>query len=73
MKKVVSVFLAALTLYGCGETWSCETNNKSMYSISSSGKIGSAAKGCSCEEIHSFELKQFGEVDEQALKKDFGC
>jgi outer membrane lipoprotein SlyB len=76
MKKlvlVVSVFIAALTLYGCGETWSCETNGKSMYSKSSSGQIGGASKGCSCEKIRSFELKQSGELDEQALKKDFGC
>lgn len=44
-----------------------------MYSISSSGKFGGAQKGCSCSQIRSFELKQFGKVDEQALKSDFGC
>jgi hypothetical protein len=40
---------------------------------STSGKIGSAGKGCSCEQMHSFEIKQLGEAAEQALKKDFGC
>ncbi|KZN61526.1 hypothetical protein N478_05485 [Pseudoalteromonas luteoviolacea S4060-1] len=44
-----------------------------MFSKSSSGKIGSARKGCSCSEIRKFELREFAEVDEAALKKDFGC
>ena len=76
MKKTyqMSLFLATVLLIaGCGEDWKCETNGKSMYSISSSGKLGGAAKGCSCDEIRSFELKQFGKVDEEALKRDFGC
>tara|TARA_R110000744_G_C19216717_1_gene546644 strand:- start:34 stop:168 length:135 start_codon:yes stop_codon:yes gene_type:complete len=44
-----------------------------MFSMSSSGEIGSAGKGCSCSEIRAFELRTFGEVDEAALKSDFGC
>jgi len=44
-----------------------------MYSISDTGNIGSAEKGCSCEQIRDFELREFGEVDEDAFKSDFGC
>ena len=44
-----------------------------MYSVSSSGALGSADKGCTCEEIREFELRNFGSVDEDALKSDFGC
>lgn len=55
------------------EEWFCQTRGKTMYSINSSGEIGSADKGCSCDEIRSFELRTFGEVDEAALKSDFGC
>lgn len=36
-------------------------------------EIGGAGKGCSCSEIRAFELRTFGEVDEAALKSDFGC
>jgi len=44
-----------------------------MYSVSDSGELGSADKGCSCDEIRAFELREFGEVDEEALKNEFGC
>jgi len=44
-----------------------------MYSISDSGKLGGAGKGCSCQQIRSFELRAFGSVDEAALRNDFGC
>jgi hypothetical protein len=44
-----------------------------MFSMSSSGEIGGAGKGCSCSEIRAFELRTFGEVDEATLKSDFGC
>jgi len=75
--KDMKVFIAALTaliLASCsGEEWSCVEEGKSLYSISSSGKPGSAGKGCSCEEIREFELRNFGSVDEGALKSDFGC
>lgn len=76
LKKTIKFSVAALLIIltaSCGESWTCQTKGKSMYSISASGKIGSADKGCSCDEIKSFELKTFGRVDEDALKKDFGC
>ena len=60
-------------LAACGEDWTCQTQGKTMFSMSSSGKIGSADKGCTCKEIRSFELREFGRVDEAALKSDFGC
>ena len=44
-----------------------------MYSMSASGELGSADKGCSCAEIRAFELRTFGAVDEAALESDFGC
>lgn len=62
-----------ILLSSCGEGWTCQTKGKSMFSISDSGRLGSADKGCSCEQIRSFELEEFGSVDEDALKKDFGC
>ncbi len=73
--KRTLVLLAAASLLACGqdETWLCKVDGKAMYSINTSGHIGSADKGCSCEQIRSFELETFGEIDEQALKNDFGC
>ena len=77
MKKLIktTVFLIfTLLLASCSnEVWTCRTEGKTMFSMSSSGKLGSAGKGCSCEQIRSFELREFGSVDEQALKNDFGC
>jgi hypothetical protein len=73
--SITFFLLSALTSYTstAGEEWTCKVVGKSMLSVSSSGKLGSADKGCSCEEMRSFELKTFGEVDEEALKRDFGC
>ena len=75
--KIIHLFFIALLFTGCGvgcdEEWICKIDGKNMYSISSSGKIGSADKGCSCDEIREFELQTFGTVDEDALKRDFGC
>jgi hypothetical protein len=71
--QIIFVTAITITLIGCGETWSCESNGKTMYSMSASGKIGSADKGCSCQEIRNFELQNFGKVDEQAMESDFGC
>jgi len=71
-----SLFVAAaLCLGACGnsEEWTCTVDGDTMYSRSASGELGSADKGCSCEEIAEFELRTFGEVDEDALKSDFGC
>jgi len=55
------------------ETWYCKEDGKTLYSVSTSGKIGSADKGCTCDEIRYFEARTFGEVDEDALREDFGC
>tara|TARA_B100000676_G_scaffold309350_1_gene372659 strand:+ start:189 stop:413 length:225 start_codon:yes stop_codon:yes gene_type:complete len=73
MKRII--ILAVLTLVGCAdkEEWVCVTTGDTMFSKSQTGKFGSADKGCSCDEIRQFELRTFGEVDEVALKSDFGC
>jgi hypothetical protein len=55
------------------DDWRCVTSGKTMYSINSSGKLGGAQKGCSCQQIRSFEMGTFGSVDSAALKSDFGC
>ncbi|EPJ8340582.1 hypothetical protein M0H57_003268 [Proteus mirabilis] len=73
LKILVFSLISLVLLSGCEEKWSCQTKGKTMFSMSESGKIGSADKGCSCDQIRSFELKEFGRVDEQALKDDFGC
>ena len=44
-----------------------------MYSLSDSGELGAAEKGCTCAEIANFEYRIFGEVDYQALNDDHGC
>ena len=76
MKTFINIIFALLfcfLLSSCGEKWTCVTQAKTMFSMSESGKLGSADKGCSCDEIRSFELRVYGEVDEDALKNDFGC
>jgi hypothetical protein len=72
-RKVCFLFLLVNVLAGCSEKWSCQIQNRTMFSISESGELGGARKGCSCDQIRAFELKEFGRVDEQALKDDFGC
>lgn len=72
--KIALALTLAIGLTSCSsETWTCHTRGKTMYSLSSSGELGSADKGCTCSEIRTFELHTFGEVDEAALKSDFGC
>ena len=71
--KILSLIVISFTLSGCGEKWSCQTKGDAMFSMSESGGIGSADKGCSCSEMRNFELNKFGKVDEEALKNDFGC
>jgi len=79
MKKnlplAILITISTTFLSSCfnNEEWTCVTSGKAMYSMSKSGKIGSADKGCSCSEIKSFEHRVFGRVDKQALKSDFGC
>ena len=72
--KIVTILLSVVLLVSfSGEEWLCKVDGDSMYSISASGKIGGAGKGCTCEQIRSFERRTFGEVDEEALRRDFGC
>lgn len=71
--KHFTILFMTLILAACGDKWTCTTSGTNMYSVNSSGEIGSASKGCSCEQIREFELRTFGKVDEQALKSDFGC
>ena len=53
--------------------WFCMERGKTMYSLSDSGELGAAEKGCTCAEIANFEYRIFGEVDYQALNDDHGC
>jgi hypothetical protein len=72
--KTIAIIVIAIGLSSCSDNeWYCKTQGQSMFSMSSSGEIGGAGKGCSCSEIRAFELRTFGEVDEDALKSDFGC
>ncbi len=74
MKLIAAAF--ALVLTACvadTEKWLCQTRGKTMYSMSLSGKLGSADKGCTCSEMRAFEISVFGEVDDAAFKNDFGC
>ena len=75
MKRLYIVAAIALLVVGCGSggDWQCVERGKTMLSMSDSGKLGSADKGCTCAEIREFEQRVFGEVDEAALKSDFGC
>jgi len=72
--RVLIIIVLAFGLSSCSDNeWYCKTQGQTMFSMSSSGEIGGAGKGCSCSEIRAFELRTFGEVDEAALKSDFGC
>ena len=74
MKRLTAVVLTVLVLAGCsGSDWYCVEDGEILYSRSNKGEWGDAGKGCSCNEMRSFEKKVFGSVDEAALKKDFGC
>ena len=53
--------------------WVCIEQGRTMYSLSDSGELGAAEKGCTCAEIANFEYRVFGEVDYQALNDDHGC
>ncbi len=70
--KIIPLLIISLFLISCSkEEWRCvaDSNLDAMYSMSSSGEMGSADKGCTCDEIRAFEYKTFREVDEEALKK----
>ena len=72
---LILILFAAPCLAVCSESefWYCKIDGDIMYSLSESGKIGSADKGCTCDEIRYFEARTFGEVDDDALREDFGC
>jgi hypothetical protein len=69
----ILILILPLLLISCTEDWSCVQQGDALFSMSSSGAMGSADKGCSCDEIRSFELRTFGSVDDDALRADFGC
>jgi hypothetical protein len=72
--KTILIVITVLFISSCfQEDWRCVTRGQAMYSISDSGKLGGAGRGCSCQQIRSFELRTFGSVDEAALRNDFGC
>ena len=79
MKKLLSIFVlifTSLLLVSCDdEKWTCtiHESGKIMYSVNTKGELGGAQKGCSCDEMQAFEYDNWGEVDEDALKADFGC
>jgi hypothetical protein len=73
MKNIALVLFAGILAACSGEEWHCKIDGKSLYSVSSSGKLGGAGKGCTCDQIRSFERRTFGSVDEGALNSDFGC
>ena len=53
--------------------WRCVERGQNMFSMSDSGELGAAEKGCTCEQMADFEYRVFGEVDFDALKDDHGC
>ena len=66
--------LLCLILSSCGgENWSCRIEGVTMFSISDSGDLGGAQRGCSCDQIRDFEQRTFGAVDYDALRTNFGC
>lgn len=72
--KNSTLILTLMLLANCGgENWSCRVEGDSMFSISDSGQLGGAQRGCSCEQIRDFEFRTFGSVDYDALRSDFGC
>jgi|GEM_PF-1190260 len=71
--RVIAILTSIIVLLSCGEKWTCQSRGKTLFSVSESGKLGSADEGCSCSEVRAFELKVLGEVDGAALKRDFGC
>jgi len=73
--RIACGIFVALVLGSCGESgWTCRIDGEAMYSVNTkTGDLGAANRGCSCDEIRSFERRVFGEVDEDALRRDHGC
>ena len=63
------VILPVLILAACtNESWTCKRNpaETKLFSVSSSGIVGAATKGCSCAQIIDFQ-KETGIVDLEIL------
>lgn len=75
LKTQVAVALTlTLTLSGCyDEQWFCLRRGNNLISMSESGRIAGASKACNCTDLRAFERERFGYVDEEALRRDFGC
>ena len=72
--KPMTLIALIFALYACdSDTWSCRVEGDAMFSVSDSGALGGAGRGCSCDEMRDFEYRTFGSVDEEALRADFGC
>ncbi len=73
MKAKTFIFVAiapVMFLSGCDSgNWICVEKNKTLFSMNG-GEIGSADKGCSCEEIVEFNFRNFGDRGDSS---DFGC
>ncbi len=70
MKTILIAVAATLILSGCeNENWVCVEENKTLFSMNG-GIIGSADKGCSCEDIVEFNIRNFGTRGDSS---DFGC
>lgn len=68
---VFIAFAATVVLSGCeNENWVCVERNKTLFSMKNGGIIGSADKGCSCEEIVEFNIRNFGTRGDSG---DFDC
>jgi len=45
-----------------------------MYSVNlETEELGGAQRGCSYGQIRFFEQQQLGDLDEDVLRRDFGC
>ena len=75
LTRIVVAITGIFLLGACGGgEWTCRIDGEAMYSVNlETGDLGGAQRGCSCEQIRSFEQQVFGEVDEEALRRDFGC
>ena len=73
MKKLLLLLLSIFLLSCSQEKWSCFVDGKDMWSVSENGGIGPANYGCSCDDIRNHAIKNWGYVDEEAMKSDFGC
>ena len=70
MKKILIGVAVTLGLSGCeNENWVCVEESKTLFSMNG-GVMASADKGCSCEQIVEFNIRNFGTRGDSS---DFGC